>query len=324
MRYRIALVTVLNACLVAAGCGNKGSDRVTDVTAVGRVDGATFFDRNGNRIFDTGDTTMSNVRVLLLDQTTGDTAASDLTDTQGVFSLTDVPVGDYSVRVDTTTVGDTAVVALISLTTAKVRPGDSLGLSVAVTYPFVSTAGVRQSPVGRKVFLTGVALNALAAFGDTTVHVADTAGAIRTTRVKQLAILTGDSLRFLGRRNVRNGQPTLDDVTPYPVSIGTLPTAVSITSDEAATADGGALDAELVSVVGMEVSDTMTTSVQDFIATADDGSGPVGVFFSRSGGFVVAGIVPGDTLDITGLLVPKAGGGTWWLKPRSQSDVVIR
>lgn len=325
MHFRVGYgVALCAACTVAGACGNAGSGRVTAVTTTGRVDGQVFLDANGNGVPDAGDPGLSDVRVLLVQRGTGDTTASDITDSDGAFAMPDVPVGDYGVEVDTSTVGDSVEVADVSETRVELAPGDSVGVTVTISYPFVTTQDVRDSPVGRKVFLGGVALNALAAFGDTTVHVADTDGAIRTTRVRQLAIVTGDSLRFLGRRNVRDGQPTLDDVTPFPVSIGTLPTAVPVTSGEALDADGGALDAHLVSAVGLVVADTLTTPTQDFIATADDGSGAVEVFFSSTGGFVLDTMELGVTiLDITGLLVPR-GNGTWWLKPRTQADVIVR
>jgi len=322
--WLIAVLCAWGLTLLGA-CGNQGSDRVTSVDVTGRVDGGAFFDANGNLVFDGGDTTMTDVLVQLLERTTEAVVASAFTDNLGIFSIKDVPVGSYLVNVDSASIGDTAVVASISQSAITVGPADSIPVSVAISYPFVSTSEARGSAIGRKIFVSGVALNALLSFGDTTLHVADSAGALRTTRVRQLPIVTGDSLRLLGRRNVRDGQPTLDDVTPFLVSIGTLPTAVFVTSDEAASADGGRLDAWLVRTMGLTVADTMTVQNvrQDFIATSDDGTGPVDVFFSTTAGFNVTGVEPGAVLDVTGVLVPD-GSGSWQLKPRFQSDLFVR
>lgn len=322
--WLIAVSCGLGITMLGA-CGNRGSDRVTSVDVTGRVDGGAFFDANGNLVFDGGDTTMTGVLVQLLERTTEAVIASDVTDNQGVFSIADVPVGDYLVSVDSASIGDTVVVANISQATVNVGPADSVPVTVAISYPFVSTNEARGSAIGRKIFVSGVALNALSSFGDTTLHVADTAGALRTSRVRQQPIVTGDSVRLLGRRNERDGQPTLDDVTPFLVSIGTLPTAVVVTSAEAASADGGRLDAWLIRTIGLNVIDTMTVQnvMQDFVATSDDGSGEVDVYFSTAAGFNLTGVEPGVVLDLTGVLVPD-GLGNWRLKPRFQSDLFVR
>lgn len=306
--------------LLVAACDNAGSDRVLGINATGTVTGAVFLDRNGNRIQDAGDTAMAGVRVELLGGATGAVVQSMITGTSGVFAFADQPVGDYRLRVDTTTVGDTVEVANVSLDTLTVVPNDTTVGTVRVSYPFFSLAQIRASAPGTRVFTQVVALSSLNSFGDTTVHVADTSGALRVTRVRLATIFVGDSVRLLGRRNSRDGQPTLDDVTVFPLSVGVLPTAEQITSAAARSADGGRLDAALVTVLNLTILDTATV-LGNYRLTTDDGSGPVTVHLAQSIGFVTTALLPDSIIDATGVLVPN-GSGSWVLKPRLVTDVI--
>lgn len=312
------------ACLSSAACGNAGSDRVLAVEAVGTVAGSVFFDANGSRSQDVGDAALAGVRVQLVAGRTGEVVKSETTGPDGVYLMEGVPVGDYDVTVDPRTIGDTVVVAVVTPRSIRVSPDDSVGVTVGVAYPRVTVTEARAATFGRRVFLEGVALNAAVAFGDTTVHVADITGAIRATRVRQSpqAVGVGDSVRFLGTVRSRAGQPTLDDVTPFPVAFGQLPTAVEVTSAVAALADGGRLDAALIRVVDATILDT-TAVVGGFRLDADDGSGLLEIVLSAPVGFALTPLVPGAIVEVTGVLVPT-GTGTWRLKPRLTTDVIVK
>ncbi len=58
------------------------------------------------------------------------------------------------------------------------------------------------------------------------------------------------------------------------------------------------------------------------MATVDDGSGPMDVRFDVDVSFNLTGIVNGAALTVTGVLGPN-GDGTWSIRPRRISDVVI-
>lgn len=318
----IAVILAVGGVLSAAACGNAGSDRVLTISTTGLVSGVVFFDANGNRILDAGDTTLAGVNVELREDGSGNRVAAETSDPRGVFRLENIPVGDYRLSVDTTTVGDTVEVARISQTSFSVGPADSVGVDVTVSYPFVSISVLRGLPLGTRVFVVGTALSPLGAFGDTTVHIADSSGALRVTRVRPAVVAIGDSVRLLGRRNVRDGQPTLDDVQAFALSIGILPTAEILTTATAAAADGGRLDAALIRVLDVTIIDTATV-LGDRILDVDDGSGLLQVVLSQNAGFLTGALLPDSLLDLTGVLVPQ-GGGTWQLKPRLMTDIILK
>jgi hypothetical protein len=323
-RVRCWTSSVTAALLAAAlvGCGSAGDDFVLAIDATGLVEGVVYWDLNGTRELDQGDEPLGGVLVRLQVSQVGGTMAVAVSDPAGEFRMRDIPVGRYVVRVDTATLADTVQVVRIDTAVVRLDPGDTAAVAVAVSYPLVSIAAARALPLGEGVFIEGIALNDRSTFGDTTVHVADTSGAIRATRVRSAPLFAGDSVRFRGVIAARNGQPTLDDVTPFILAIAGVPPATDVTTAKAATADGGVVDAALVRVAGAIVADTATVD-GDFLATVDDGSGAVDVVFDQDIGFDLGPYVPGAVLTVTGLLVPSAGG--WWtVKPRSAMDVAVQ
>jgi hypothetical protein len=102
-----------------------------------------------------------------------------------------------------------------------------------------------------------------------------------------------------------------------------LPVAIRVTTAEAASANGGLLDAELVRIVDGTIADDTTTVNGDYQFTVDDGSGPVLVILDQDAGLTRTPYVPGVVIDATGVLVPD-GAGAWVLKPRNNSDLVVK
>jgi hypothetical protein len=202
----------------------------------------------------------------------------------------------------------------------QLKPRSVSDLTVSFTTATVAQA--RQMQVGRIVSIEGVALNAWAAFADSTVHVADSTGVIRATRVQASNLFAGDRVRMLGTIVFRDGQPTLTGVTPTVLGQGVPPIAERVNSGTAASAGGGRLDAGLVRVVGAVIGDTATAG-GDFPLAVDDGSGFLEVLLDRDAGFQLRQYEPGAIIDVTGLLVPEPGGRAWRLKPRQQSDVTV-
>jgi hypothetical protein len=323
--------------LAATSCDNAGAGRVLAIGSSGLVKGLVYFDRNGNRVVDGADTALRQVRVRLIATGTFDTTVSVLTDTAGGFRVPSVPIGTYTVLVDTTTIGDSVRLVQLSAAEVAVAPNDSVSITATVSFPLLSVRAARLLPAGRKVFVQGILSSPRPAFGDTTAHLADTSRAIRLTRVRANPVAgIGDSLRALGVMATRDGQPVLDDVAFFPLGAsGGVAPAVT-TAAAARTAESGTLDAALVFVGGVIVVDTATVAgtgsppVQDRLLTVDDTpadtAGRLEVLLDGHAGFVGAALAPlrpDSMVNVTGVLVPGTGG-RWRLKPRLLADVVVQ
>src|ERR1041384_4087096 len=94
---------VLGGVVVAAGiaaCSTPDPGPVLGISATGTVSGTVFFDRNGDKVNNAGDTVLGGVRVRLLPQGSHDTLGKATTDAAGFFKIRDLPVGSYRVVVD--------------------------------------------------------------------------------------------------------------------------------------------------------------------------------------------------------------------------------
>ena len=329
MRARLVLLAGVAVTAVVVACLPLGSDRVTGITGVGKVAGLVYLDRNGDHAFGAADTVLPGVRVVVVPHGTRDSSHSKLTDQAGNFEIPDLPVGQYSVAIDTAGVaGDSIGVARITRDTFTLHPGDSVGVQAALSFPELTIAELRLLTTGRKGFIEGIALYNIAAtgggiFGDSTVNVTDTSGSIRMTNVRGTPILAGDSLRVLGQRSSRAGQATLDRPATTVLQSGAIPPFTIVSSAVAASASGGKLDAALVQVLGAVVVNAAAVpgALQ---VTVNDNSGPLVVRLDSSAfptGFPANVGLTGNVFDFTGVLVPT-GAGDWQLQPRGTADVV--
>jgi hypothetical protein len=194
---------------------------------------------------------------------------------------------------------------------------------VTVSLSTVTIAAARAQPVGRFVQIEGIALNSWLAFGDSTVHVSDASGSIRVARLPSSAIFAGDSVRIVGAMSVRNGQPLLTGTSAAVLRRGArtvLPTTVPTQS--AATAQGGSLDASLLTVQGT-VANPITLVAGDVRLPVDDGSGAIRVVLDHDVGFPTGGYRAGMVVRVTGLLVASEDRLRWELKPRSLQDFEV-
>jgi hypothetical protein len=321
--------TVLAASLM--GCPNAGEDLVQSITGTALVGGRVFLDGDGDRLPASGaDAPLSGVRVRLLVTGTRDTVARVNSAANGTFVFDAVPVGRYSVVVPgEASFGDSLAVVRVDPSDVNLAPNDTVVVDIAVSFPLLSVAEARQATLGTKVFLQGVALNTPSTFGDTTVHLADTSGAIRVTDARGTLVAAGDSVRVLGRVSARDGQPTLDGGVFTLVAIVGGVSPILLKTGEADSAGGGVYDAQLVRVVDATITDTATVAAGDYVATVvDDEGGPLEVVVDTD---AFPGpqldeqrnrLYPGAVADITGVLVPgDAATGRWRLKPRVAGDV---
>ena len=326
------LGTALLVGLVGLGSCDFATDvELVEISGTGVLFGQAFLDINGDGAADAGDLPLENASVVLTTGS-GDVVLNATTDTLGLFVLLAVPVGTYDLGLDSAVLGD-------SLTTiapggdVTVELGDTTFFSIGATYPTLTLAEVRAAAPGRRVFTHGLALNSRLPSTDGTVHLLDTTSAtyLRATGVSVPSgnVLTGDSLRLLGRTALNNGQPTLDLATPRILQRGlSVPPPVEATIGEAGTADAGALDAALVRIRLGEISDTSTAPNGDFHFWANDGSDSVEVVFKWFRGISSAGIRPDTIVRInqaTGLLTPfdSVGGVRWRLLPRAAGEVTL-
>jgi hypothetical protein len=310
--------------LSQVSCGNAGEDLVTSIEAAGSLTGTVFFDGNGTGDQDATDVPLAGVDISLVLAGTADTVQSATSDQDGTFGFVDVPVGSYGLVVDTSTIGDSTIVSAINPPSRDVARDDTVNVDVAISFPKVSTTQARGLPIGTNVFIDGIALNDVLTFGDSTVHVADTAGSIRAVRSGLGDLSAADSVRLRGKIATRSGQTVidLDRQNPFVLALAEVPAPDTVTTAEAANADGDLLDAALVRVDSAHIVDTSTVS-GNLVATVTDGTGPLEVVFDEDIVFNLGSyLVPGADLRCTGVLVPTSLGD-WQLKPRFDLDVEI-
>jgi hypothetical protein len=332
-RNRTEPRVALAFALLLAACQNAGSDLGFSALATGSLTVGVVLDRDGSHtLTPVIDTAYANARVALLPKGSTDTVRVLNTTVQGIAKFEALPIGEYRVTVVPSSIGDSLVVAHIDSSEVRLTAGDpDQGVVVRLGYPEVSIRQARALPFGKRAFIRGVVLAGVQSFRDTTSHVQDSSGQIRLTRVALRAGLAGnapgDSVSVLGSASVRDGQPTLDLSLVSRFGSRPPPIPFFVSTANAATANGGILDAALVRINGAIISDTATVA-PDFRVTAGDGTGQLNIIldatlpFARSAFRPTIGSVPGRSINVTGVLVPNGQGG-WNLKPRDVSDVVF-
>jgi hypothetical protein len=324
-RQRLPWAAALLAATVA--CETTTDDLVHPDIARGIVEGILFLDVNLSNSFNPG------IDVLLRAQPVSLRARgahvdyhTTVTDTGGFFRFPDAAVGRYRVLAPASLLGDSLEVLPGSDTEFTLAASDTVPVVFGLVVRSFNIAEARAMPLGARRWVRGQPLNTQGTFGDSTVHLADTTGAIRAINVRpQFAIFSiGDSVRFLGTRTQRDGQPAIDISAVVVRNFGNPPPPVTLTTQEATTAAGGTRDAQLAIVRNVTISDTATVNFVRILGV-NDGSGRLTVYLSPFVSFdPLTAWVPGVRVDITGLLVPFPGGGGYQLKPRARSDLVIR
>lgn len=328
MKRMLRNATRLLTLAALAACGNAGADRTVGITATGSVRGAMFLDANGSGTRDAGDLAAVGVRVALVTPLRRDTLRRATTDANGDFDLGAVPVGSYEVVLDPASVGDSVEVQGVDGVQLTLAPDQALELTGRLAYPRRTALQLRSDPLGRRVFLEGVALHGYGTYSDTLLHVTDTTGALRAARVRPSVVSAGDSVRLRGRIAERDGQRVLDDVTVFILGGALLPTSPVVTTQQAANASAGALDAAIVRLFDVPIIDTATV-LGSLRLEVNDGSGPLTVVLDRVADaafrppFLAGQWDAGERFDFVGVLVPLAPG-TWALRPRNAFDLTPR
>jgi len=314
------------ASVVLGACNPLGDKSLLEIEAVGSVGGFVFIDLNGTEAADAGDDGVEGWTIRLA-QPGGGVIGSAVTDVDGNFEFGDVPVGDLVVGMDPSLFGDTLDLLESDLEPTTLALADVAFLTLGLTYPKVTVAEARAYALGKPLFTTGVALNAVNQ-NVSVLHVQDIQGGGRVIRVRDLVgqmVAEGDSVRVRGRTTRSAGQPILEMGRAFLLGRSTaLIEPVEVSSSQASTADGGALDGALVQVRNAEILEVEDLDEDGIRLVVDDGSGSVEVRLR-----LFLGANPGDfdpalvmVTRVRGLLVATDdGGGTRWiLQPRTRTD----
>lgn len=322
---RFAASTAL--LLLASACASDFSDRILALDGVGAIRVLLYRDDNLSATFNQQtDEVLIERSVAVRRTATMLDSMTRTTDSSGIALFPNVPVGRYRIGGLLEVLGD-SLERLDPDREFTVSADDTVSIAVTLRFPSASVSEGRALPVGRKVWVEGIVLNTVGTFGDSTVHLADSASYIRMSRVRPAPLVPGDSVLLLGTRAVRDGQPTFNVTLILIRADLDPPQPDTVTTAEAASAGGGALDAGLVRAFNATISDTMTT-FDGRLLTVDDGSGPLDVLLSNNINFgnqnQLNSYAPGVRITVQGLLVPDPlAPGTWLLKPRGRPDIAI-
>ena len=316
----------VSSSLAAWACGNAGDSLATGVGATNTINAGAFFDRDGSGAFNNPDTVLAGVRINLVSPAGTRVIQSGLTDASGVVSFHGVEVGRYSIVVDTgAKLGDSlgftgAAPAEVTI----IAQGPPQNIAASYGFPTSTIQAARGLAVGTRVLVRGGVLAGRVTFSDSTAYISDLSAAIRLTAATGAISLPGDSVRVIGTIGTRDGQPVIADAQfgYFLIAPGDPPTVpYSVSTNVAAHAAGGGLDASLVLVSGATIIDTSTVG-SDFVVQVDDGTGVLDVVFDLAVNPPATPAAPGATLRASGVLVP-ATGSIWQLKPRETADVTI-
>ena len=321
---RIARATLITFALVTGAC--ESDTGVLEISATGELGGLVYIDRNANERPDAQvDLPAAGVSVALLIPAGQQVIARTTTDATGTYLFRDIAVGRYRLDVESTSLGDSLRVSAMDSATITVVASDTTISTIALGFPQVPIAQVRTLPVGRRIIVQGMTLNAWTSFLDSTLHVADTSGVLRAVRVLPAAIVAGDTVRLLGTVVADNGVNTIGDVTVFRLGSGAVTRLPrDVTTGVAATANNGALDNDLARIQGGVVVNTQLLPNGERRIAVDDGSGIVDIIIEPTSEFAaVPTPTPGQLMNVTGLLVAREGRTSWQLKPRVTADVTF-
>jgi len=327
-RLTLAASTAL-ALLLAGGCEDLVVDgRGISVEGEGTVEGVVRLDMDGNGVIGGQDPPVPGIRMRLMAAGSGGVVDTASTNEEGLYRMTGVPIGDFRLVIDSTTLADNVQVFGLEPDPFFVAPQATVQASFGLTFPEVSLAEARALDQGERVFTRGIVLNQRPTPGDGVVHVREGNTYLRVTNVPSMTLAVGDSVRILGRTATSAGQPILEEATIIRLRLSDFTVIpLEVTSAQARTAQGGSLDAALVRIRQAVILDTVSVG-NHLRVTADDGSGPVDLFLREFINFNRTQLVPNEALFVqaTGLLVPVQDGTgeiRWRLTPRATGDLTV-
>src|SRR5688572_23756571 len=118
--HRNAVAAWLGVALLTA-CVDATDIELIEVAGTGMLVGQAFLDVNGSGAVDAADRPLRGVSVLILAPGTLDTIAEATTDTLGLFALPNLPLGVFSLRLDSATVLADSLSTLVPTGTVTVE-----------------------------------------------------------------------------------------------------------------------------------------------------------------------------------------------------------
>ncbi|TVR66924.1 MAG: hypothetical protein EA422_00895, partial [Gemmatimonadales bacterium] len=326
-RATFFLATMALLALATAGCEGADDRFVLSLEGRGSVEGSAFLDLNRDGSPGTGEAGVAGLRVGLIPTGSQEPAAVLTSDSEGVFSAPDLPPGSYRVTVEGGGVlGDSLEVTQINPDRIQLPVGGSAQVTVGVSFPVRSVAQARAASVGTRLYVEGIALNLRGSLPGDVIHLWDGERAIRAPGIPTFPHAAGDSVRILGRVASVDGRTVLAPSQGFRlVERDTIPEPLLLQAREAHEARGGELDAALVRVEGMSVTEVRTAN-GTVVATGGDGSGSLQVripqaHLTQAG---IGALEVGAVLSVTGLLEPRASAPTRWeVRTRSGSDLEV-
>ncbi len=327
---RLFTTTVAASAALLTACANAGKDIVEPQYLTGSFHVHTSLDTDGDSIFSQTDTKIAGVKVFIFSAHGTDTLRTVVTGVDGRAPSTGLPLGSYRYAIDHSMLGDSVTLAVMDSGPIRLLARlDSIGdlRQVLFTYPHLTTAQIRELPADRRVVLKAKILAPPQSFHLEDAFVADTSGALRMPRptvVGDGTLAIGDSVRILGLTGLLDGQVVLKEAKITSLGARPIPIVRTTTVAEARTAGGGSLDARLVQVSGIEISDTMVVD-PDFHVTVTSVLDPeetLTVVIDQRFDVVHSLYRPGRNIVVRGVLTPK-GDGTWVLRPRSSADITF-
>jgi hypothetical protein len=328
---RTSLRLLLLTSTAAAACTNAGETLTVPPLAVGKIGVGVYFDRDGSGTLTQRDTTLSGVRVALLAPAGQDTLRIGITDSLGLIAFDSVPIGSYRLVVDRRALADSIGVVVVdtSVVTLTAAAGSiQTNRVIRLGYLEVSLAAERLLPPGQRVLVRGKVVSPLQAFRDSTAFLVDTGGTLRVTDARPRfggnGNNIGDSVLVLGTTAQQAGQGVLSAGLFLTYGPGLAPLPQVVTVPDAIDARGGLLDAALVQVGSIVIRDTASAG-PDFIVKVADPATPavtVTVLIDQLLNAPHSIFSPGRTGTFRGVLVPQ-GDGTWVLKPRGPTDIIL-
>ncbi len=320
---------LLSAAFVAVACSNAGENLGLPSLPTGTIATRVYFDRDGSQTFTTGDTTVAGIRVAIFAAGGRDTLAVASTDTAGIVIFDTLPVGSYRVALDPHSLGDS--IGLVAGDTGFTRiVADSGGVArlIRIGFPEVTLQQLRTMPAGRRVFVRGTVESPLEAFHDSSTFLSDRTGYLRIThsrsRVTRGGNNIGDSVLVLGTTDSSLGQPVLGAGLIGTLGLANLPIPVPVTVAQASDAEGGTLDAALVTLDSAVIVDTMAVGPDFQVTVADpnNAAATAGILIDSTLHVAHSVWVHALPISIKGVLMPT-GNGTWVVKPRFQGDITL-
>ena len=324
MRTSPRWIATLAFVLAVTAC-NRDEPFGPGIESMASLSVQAYFEYDDNAGIGGGDAPAPGVPIQVVLLGTNTPVVEGVADAMGDVEFPEIPVGTYDIRVDPAFLADSLVVAGIDSTRVTFAPGQARNFQVGLTPPSLTVAQVRALPLGRRAWITGMALNGRQSSVDGAVHVLeDGTSALRVNLPAASGGSAGDSVRALGTtagtgsgRFFVSGRinvlaQSVRAIFPLEVDIG-----------EARTAGGGQHAARLVVIRGGQVAGTSAIPFVGLRVSVQDGAETINVLLPQQNGFGTPNLPVGTpVVSIAGLLVQDPDAtGAWRIVPRGGGDV---